>query len=92
MRIHYHTTTSIWLHFEDYYNQGITSKEAENVLRNICDPFGNNYLYPESSGFNGNWIVQTRAKHPSDVSYVVMVIESEMNFLLAKKRGEAVMV
>lgn len=78
--IHYHTSTTIWLHLEDYYNLGMTPDEAKTIIEKIRDPYGSSYFYCESSGFNGNWNINTRAKHPDDIKYIILCIETELCF------------
>lgn len=57
MRINFHTTSRLWLHLEDYYNQGYTPEQVKEVIERYRDDDGNR-LRCEPMGLNGNWIVE----------------------------------
>jgi hypothetical protein len=74
MRINYHLSTNIWLHLEDFYNNGLTPEEAKKAIETVKDYTGS-YLHCESSGFNGNWTVDTHSHH-TDIPLLVLRIET----------------
>ena len=84
MRANYHTTTSIWLSLEDFHNAGLTSEQTKEAIEKMEDPLaGHNIkLKCRPMGINGNWIVETQAKHPDDADWVVSLIEARLGRLL----------
>jgi hypothetical protein len=80
--IEYFVTSQIWLSLEDYRNQGLTSKEIENCIGKIPDPFSNLDLRCDYN------IVRTSARHPSDIQYVVDLIEYHLDNLLEDRKND----
>lgn len=85
-RISYFSTSSLWLHLEDFTNLGITPEQAEQVIRSIPDPGSSTLnLSCEPMRINHNWIVRTMSCQPGDHEYIVATIESRLRMLLAEQ-------
>lgn len=86
MRVNYHTSTTVWLHLEDYYNAGITPEEAKEIIEDFSDLAGN-YLWCEPSGYNGNWHINVR--EGVDVVALIVAIEMRLEGRLLRKKAKA---
>lgn len=90
--ISYFVTSEIWLHLEEYYNKGLTSEEAKEVIESITNPFQHygystaDKLQCELMGVNGNWIVKICTRKASSIQFIVDTIEARLQLFLDKKK------
>lgn len=78
--INYYTTLNIHLSLEEYYNKGLSPLSVKNIIESLNDPMTGQKFHCRSSGFNNNWVIETRG----NIEVVVSLIESELEYQLWK--------
>jgi hypothetical protein len=87
--VKYHVTSRIWLSLERYYNAGLTPEQAREVIERIADPGSNtSNLRCKSSGFNGNWIVETSCRDEESIETIFYHIELSLSTELARQKKQ----
>ena len=88
-KIHYRTSTNVWLSLEEFYNRGLTSQEAREVIETFRTS-NNLYLLAESMGLNGNWIVDVGRLTPDQIACLVSHIENSLEQRLRSRGVDSV--
>jgi hypothetical protein len=86
--INYYVTTTIHLSLEPFYNEGLTSDEAKEIIEKIQDPFNmgwNRKFLCERQYVNGNWNVSVNYNDSEKIHYVVRLIECDLRSALNDK-------
>ena len=85
--INYFTTTVIHLSLEPYYNEGMTSGEAKEIIESIPDPFspGGFKIKCIPQYINGNWNVETWAAGADQICEIVELIEWTLDRKIKEK-------
>jgi hypothetical protein len=78
----YFTTTEIFLELEDWYNAGLTSEVCKEVIESMVDPnsFTDDHFRCRSMGYNGNWVISTKAKNPGRINEIIEAIYIQFIF------------
>jgi len=88
--LNYNVTGVIHLSLEDYYNAGMTSEEAKEIIEKIPDSLSGITNFPdnlhcERQFINGNWNVHTKYTHPADIEVMVYEIRFALGKAMASK-------
>lgn len=80
-------SSRLWLHLEDYYNNGITPEEASSAINKMMpDSYEIGSFYCEPMGINGNLIVNLPFN--ADADMCLYRIQSLLDNILANKNPE----
>lgn len=84
-KINYHISSIIWLSLEKYYNRGLTSQKAKEIIESLPD-LGSNILNLScrEQGINNNWNVMTSSTNEEVIDKIVSMIEKSIEMFLIK--------
>ena len=83
----YFITSVIWQSLEPWYNAGIASARAKEIIEKMHDPSNSMlHLRCEQAGLNGNWNVHTSSNDQDTIYLIVCMIENAMNNELVKMK------
>ena len=94
INLSYYTSGVIHLSLEDYYNAGMTSEEAKEIIEEIPDDLSGHSnlglcLHCERQFINSNWNVHTRYAFPDEIEVIVCEIRLALGQALARKEVKA---
>ncbi len=73
LNLKYHSTTSIWLKLEEYYNAGLTPEKAKEIIQNTCD------FKVVESGFNSNFIIENMNLDGDGITKTIIRIRKKLD-------------
>jgi hypothetical protein len=81
LKIGHYDRTEISLQLEEFYNAGLTSKEAKDIIEKIS--LYN--LYCQPAGLNGNWTITINSRSDQAIDDIIRTISYALHLALQKK-------